>query len=387
MRCTSSGSNRLSLQVPSAMTRGCSALASIGRYWATTSSWNFCLLPAIWLPWILISLSTCTLNLLFLSNILIILVSTAFKPFSLLVWARTWQNLTFRFKNGKLFLAFEYWLVVTIRIYPTQWFHVDWSETSSFKFTDRPSAGQPRRQARIMLQKELQKCSSALHSGVLHFRVYGAHSWNISFSNLSSLPPLCPGVSTRVPRNVSSRLLIARCRRAPTRPAATRPTPPRLRPPPPFDSEARSTAGTQAERGRRRRPEETRVGGLSEGLGRTLRPGVPGPPSPRPPCGHGSDGRPEFGPGGIAEGHGWDISKVGSAYFYMFAYNFHAYISCIFFAYFVHIHAYKCIGEIHMGSLHIFAYLCIFCTYLCICLCIFWKCIFMHILFCIFVHI
>ena len=28
--------------------------------------------------------------------------------------------------------------------------------------------------------------------------------------------------------------------------------------------------------------------------------------------------------------------------------------------------AYECIGEIHMGSLHIFAYLCIFCVFLCI---------------------
>ena len=34
-----------------------------------------------------------------------------------------------------------------------------------------------------------------------------------------------------------------------------------------------------------------------------------------------------------------------------------------FFAYFVHINAYECKGEILMGSLHIFACFCIFCAY------------------------
>ena len=85
------------------------------------------------------------------------------------------------------------------------------------------------------------------------------------------------------------------------------------------------------------------------------------------------------------------------------------------FAYFVHINAYECKGEILMGSLHLYASLCIFMhlyaylklhisAYLSLCILlyiehiwaykthiyayhVFWKCIFMHIWFCIFVHI
>ena len=61
------------------------------------------------------------------------------------------------------------------------------------------------------------------------------------------------------------------------------------------------------------------------------------------------------------------ISKVGSAYFCICC-IFHAYISCIFVCIFcaVHMNAYQCIGEILVGSVHIFEHLCIFCACLCI---------------------
>ena len=52
---------------------------------------------------------------------------------------------------------------------------------------------------------------------------------------------------------------------------------------------------------------------------------------------------------------------------HIFAYvehNFHALPILHIFAYFVHVNAYECIGEMLMGSLNIFAYLCIFCAFL-----------------------
>ena len=59
------------------------------------------------------------------------------------------------------------------------------------------------------------------------------------------------------------------------------------------------------------------------------------------------------------------LRKSGRAYFlHVLQITFLlTFLACIF-AYFIHMNAYECIGEILMGSLHIFAYLCIFCAFL-----------------------